>query len=421
MSDHKQVVELLFRTKYGEVLAALLGRVGYEQFELVEEAVQTAFQKALEKWSADNLPQNPGGWLYVVARNSYLELLRRRQTEQVKLEQIQAEALILADETAGFNEEMQPDIVLDDLAMMILLCCNPQLNPKAQVCLTLKSACGFSVKEISRALGMQEEATKKIITRAKQQVAREQHAFSKLITERIESRFTFVQETIYAMFNEGYAASSGETHLRRDIAEEAIRLATIFLHTTLTPPQQQGELQALFALMVFQTARFDARTSPSGLPIRLQAQDRTKWNREMIVAGLNALAASQSSEQLTALHIEARIAAEHATSPSYGATRWPTILTLYNQLLTFKDTPEARLSRIVALHHAEGWQTALAEIDLLKVDTLSQSFLLHAIRAELLESAGKPTVAKEEWQKAHAKAPTTADRSFIEQKLNELS
>lgn len=421
MSDQNPHLEHLFRTKYGEVLAALLGRYGYQRFEIVEEAVQSAFEKALEKWSADNLPENPGGWLYTVARNSYLEALRRQQTEGAKLEQMQAEGALVDRHTAEFHEYSQSSAAVDDLAAMILFCCNPQLSPKAQVCLTLKSACGFSVAEIARATGMQEEAAKKTITRAKKKVAEEPQALAKLDPERIAARFALVQETLYAMFNEGYAASSGESQLRRDMAEDALRLADIILHASLMPPQQEGEMQALIALMLFQIARFAARTSASGLPIRLQEQDRTRWNQELIAAGLHALGVSQSSEQLSAFHLEARIAAEHSTSPSFAATDWPAILELYDQLLAYKDTPEVRLSRIVALHHAQGWEAALDELDRQQADTMARSFLQHAIRADLMESAGRPAKAKEEWQIAQSNAPTTADRSFIEQKLKDLS
>ncbi|MDX1418184.1 MAG: sigma-70 family RNA polymerase sigma factor [Candidatus Promineifilaceae bacterium] len=420
MSENQPSIEQLFRRKYGEVLAALLGRFGHQQFELVEEAVQTAFQKALEKWTADNLPDNPGGWLYRVAGNDILEALRRAQTEEIKLERMQGEQAVVGKEPDALSE-FSAAAVSDDLAAMILLCCNPRLTPKAQVCLTLKSACGFSVPQIARAMGMQDEATKKTITRAKKSFAAQRETLSALDPERIAARFVLVEETIYAMFTEGYAASSGESQLRRDIAEEAIRLTDIFLQSSVTPPAQQGELQALMALMLFQFSRFAARVTPAGLPVRLQEQDRSLWNQEMIAAGLAALAASQEAPNVSALHLEARIAAEHATSRSFATTRWDKILALYDQLQTVKDTPEVRLSRTVAVHYTMGWEAALAELDGMAVATVAQSFLQHAIRADLLEAAGRPAQAKEAWREARSEAPTAADRAFVEQKINELS
>lgn len=423
MSEHKLVTERLFRTKYGEVLAALVRSVGYTRFELAEEAVQSAFQRALETWLETNLPKNPGGWLYTVARNSYLESVRRLATEERKLAQLHADTEVTSTPATALNVDQLTDASpsLDDLATMILLCCNPDLPPKAQISLTLKAVCGFSVKEIARVLGMQEEATKKTITRAKRKVAEVPDTLSTLDANRIAIRFSLILETLYAMFTEGYAASSGDTQLRREIAEEAIRLTDIFLNAAVRPTQHRGDLQALTALMLFQLARFDARTSPSGLPIRLQEQDRTQWNQGMIRVALVALAASQSSPQMTSFHIEARIAAEHATSPSFQMTNWPAILVLYDQLLLYKDTPEVRLSRIVALRYAHGWEVALAELDQQEADTVMRSFLLHAIRADLLESADQSIAAVEEWTIARRYAPTVADRAFVDQKLQALS
>ncbi|MEZ4708673.1 MAG: sigma-70 family RNA polymerase sigma factor [Caldilineaceae bacterium] len=412
--------ERLFRAQYGEVLATLLRFGGYQHFDLAEEAVQTAFQRALEKWPATGEPQNPGGWLYTVARNAYLEMLRRLRTEQTKLAQLQQDADLHDAQFEGIPEVATVTAPADDLAAMILLCCNPELNPKAQLCLTLKSVCGFSVKEIARALGMQEEAAKKTITRAKTKVAAQIDELRTLNPLRIAERFQLVLDVIYAMFNEGYAASGGPTQLRRDVAEDAIRLADIFEQSALTPAARRGELHALLALMLFQFARFDARTDAHGAPIRLQEQDRRRWNRELIQAALLALESSRSSTQVTALHIEARIAAQHVASPTFDQTDWSTILALYDQLLQLKESLEVRLSRIVALRHAQGWQPALQELDQMQADTLARSFLLHAIRADLLEAADQPNAAAAEWQKARLGAPTSADRLFIDQKLKEL-
>ncbi len=423
MSDHRSATEHLFRHKYGEILAALWRYTGYENFETVEEAVQIAFQRALEKWLYTGVPDNPAGWLYAVARNTYLETIRRRKMEYLKLEQLHQQIEAPDDDRLATNELTQMTDVNDDLAMMLLLCCNPDLPPKGQICLTLKAACGFSVSEIAHALDMQEEAVKKTISRAKEKVATDRPALQAVRTDRVTTRFVLVLETLYALFNEGYFASRGNTQLRQDIAEEAIRLAHIFLDSTLTPTQYKGELYALIALMLCQFARFSTRTDTAGVPIRLQEQDRNQWNQEMIQAGLAALTASQVSEYVSIFHLEARIAAEHALSPSFSATRWPTILSLYDQLLQQKDTPAVRLSRIVAIHYAQGWEPAQRELDQLEASglyTISQSFLFHAVRADLLEARGKSVEAVKEWQEAQRYAATVADRLFVEQKLKNV-
>lgn len=425
MSEEKKLTEHLFRRKYGEILAALLRSLGYQNFELAEEAVQTAFQRALEVWPYSGIPANPAGWLYSVARNASLEVLRRKQKEAQKINQLQLESQQFLEEKLACEDL---DLQLDDLLAMILLCCNPELSPKAQVSLTLKAACGFSVKEIARALGMAEEAIKKTITRAKEKVAAEPRLLQDLNQQRIADRFPLVMETLYAMFTEGYSASGGESQLRREIAEEAIRLSGLILPSKFTPDDSKGELQALLALMLLQGARFDARADRNGTPLRLQDQDRSKWNQEMIRAGLAALAASKRSKQVTAYHIEARIAAEHSTSLSFDAINWEMILALYEQLLVFKDSQEVKLNRIVALRYAKGAAIALQELETFAstdlasgADSAVRTFLFHATKADLLESLARPAEAIQEWEKAMENAPTAADRSFVEEKLKKLS
>lgn len=424
--DHAPVLVELFRTKYGEILAVLLRSTGYAHFDVAEEAVQTAFQRALEKWPQSGIPENAAGWLYTVARNALNETLRRRNVEATKLAQLPRAEVAEADTLAldSDNVEALATPHLDDLATMILLCCNPELSPKAQVSLTLKAACGFSVREIARALGMQEEATKKMITRAKAQVAADPQALHLLNANRITERFGLVLATLYALFLEGYAASSGATQLRRDVAQEAVRLTDLLLHASFTPDARHGELQALLALMLLQLARFEARRGASGIPVRLQEQDRAQWNPVLIRAGMAALEASTVSPVPTTFHIEARIAAEHALAPTFAATKWPRILALYDQLLLLKATPEVRLNRIVALRYAAGWQVALAELDRIErteVNTVARSFLLHAIRADLLEAAGRADEAARAWAAAQSQAPTTADRDFVATRLKNLS
>lgn len=425
MPDQKSTLDQLYRNKYGDILAILLRYIGYEHFDAAEDAVQTAFQRALEKWPITGAPDNPGGWLYTVARNAFLETARRKKTEFSKLQGVLQQA---AQDRAGAGSIDAIDnlpVLADDLTMMILLCCNPELSPKSQVCLTLKSACGFSVREIARVLGMQDESVKKMVTRAKEKVSADANVFQALDEQRVSIRFSLVLETLYAMFTEGYAAASGDTQLRRDVAENAIHLAGTFLRSQITPEFYRGDLYALLALMLFQFSRFDARVDASGMPVRLQEQDRSLWNRELIQAGFAALEDSRTAETLSKYHLEARIAAEHSTSPTFEVTNWGSILSLYEQLLVEKDTPEVHLSRIVALRYVKGWQIAMNALDRLEAQQISRgkisvarSFLLHAVRADLLESAGRRDDARAEWEKARDNAPTSADRSFIENKLN---
>lgn len=423
MFDPVSTAEELFRTKYHELRAALLRYAGSEQAHLVDEALQSAFQRALETWPVTGTPANPAGWLYSVARNAYLAAARRRRIEQQKLALLRPEINQDSDSgSASGSYGVAP--AGDDMAVMLLLCCNPELSPKAQICLTLRAACGLSVSAIARALAMQDEAVKKTITRAKEHVAQDRAIFAALQGERVATRFGQVIDTLYALFNEGYAASTGDLQLRRELAETALRLTDGLLQTQLTPAQHRGELYALLALMLFQLARFDARRGQDGLPIRLQDQDRRVWDHALIRAGVAALAASQRSARPTVFHLEARIAAAHALSPTFAATDWAAILSLYDQLLTCKDSLMVRLSRIVALRFAHGWAPALDELERLETSgpvPASVAFLFHAVRADLLTAAGQRPEAADAWAAAHSYAPTSADRHFVADQLHSLA
>lgn len=421
-TTEKKLAEHLFRRKYGEILAALLRSFGYELFDLAEGAVQTAFQRALEKWPFTGTPRNPEGWLYQVARNALLEALRRRKLSNEKIQSLEPDPTPYAQATQDVFAEI--DYHLDDLATMILLCCNPQISPKAQVCWTLKTACGFSVQEIARALGVGQENIKKTITRARHTMSQDPDVVNGLDPDRIAHRFPVVMETLYAMFTEGYSASSGESQLRREVAEEALRLADVMLESTVVHQAYKGELEALMALMLFQFARFDARVGDGGMPVRLAEQDRGKWSQDMIQAGFAALEQSIQSGTLGSYHIEARIAAEHSSSKAFEETDWQKILDLYNQLVSIKDTDQVRLNRIVAVQFALGASAAMHELQMLDRDDSSdgavffpRSFLYHAVKAQLYDALAQHGEALNEWNQAKKSAPTAADRSFVEAQI----
>ena len=416
MVEARTAVETVFRAKYGELCASLLSAFGYDHFDVVEEAIQTAFGRALERWPHSGVPHNPAGWLYAVARNICLEGLRHSAVvDRVGGELRAANAGAAAPDPEAELSRAIPG-GLDDFAAMILLCCNPDLSERAHLCLMLKAGCGLSVREIGRLLDMNDEAVKKTMTRAKEKVALEADTFRALDQQRIATRFPVVEETVYALFTEGYAASSGDLPLRRDVAAQAVHLCDVLLGSSFTPDRARGELQALTALMLLQLARFDARVDRDGVPVRLQEQDRSAWNQSMIRAGLDALAAATASDTLSSYHLEARIAAEHSTSPSFDCTNWARILELYDQLLTLKDTAPVRVNRIVALRHGRGALVALEELDALAVTTRlpgATAFLRHTVRADILDALGRTVEARQSWEAAAAAAPTAADRAFV--------
>jgi RNA polymerase sigma-70 factor (ECF subfamily) len=428
MPENDTIIEHLFRRKYGEMLSVLLRKFGNEKFDLAEESIQHAFQKAIEKWSYTGVPDNPSAWLYTVAQNSLLDTLKRDKTGEQKIEQFKYEQISDSKLIPELNEAEFDENESDDLMKMVFLCCNPDINPKAQICITLKAACGFTVAEISRALGMSAESVKKIITRAKSKIAGETNPLTALNSYRIADRFPLVIEVIYAMFTEGYSASSGELSLRREIAEEAIYLGGVILNSKYTPEESKGDLSALIALMLFQFSRFEERIDGEGIPKRLQEQDRSKWDSEMIAAGFLALEDSKKSDLPSVYHLEARIAAAHSSGKSFKETDWDKINSLYDELLKLKDTVSVRMNRIVAILYTKGPELALNEInDLMKSlkpvsgHILNQSYHLNALHAEILETVGDEQNALLLWKSALKLSPTSADKKFIESKINNLN
>ncbi len=414
-SGSEEAAEHLFRHCSGRILASLLSTYGNRHFEMAEEAVQEAFRKALEHWKTGAVPGRPEAWLHTTARNAMLDSLRRRKTGREKLE-------TLAETTESHMVPAAPDSIDHDATLpegragMLLLCCNPDIGGKAQVCLTLKCVCGFSVREIARVVGMSDEAVKKSLTRARSVVAEDPSTLHEIDQVRVAGRMSYVFESLYALFTEGYSATSGASPIRRDVAEEAICLAGELDGSGLVPTDRRGDLAALTALMMLQFARFDGRIDSEGMPVRLEDQDRSRWDRSLIRAGLDALASSTSASSGGVYHIEARIAAEHALAPDHASTNWETILSLYGHLISLKDTPQTRLAGIVAIRHASGASQALAEMesqrDMLPVNT----FLFHAVRADMLESVDRGDAAGEEWRVAKSLAPTLAERRYIEKK-----
>lgn len=423
LSNSSSLTENLYRKNYGEILGALLPKIGMENYEIAEEAVNTSFEKAISAWSKTGFPENPIAWLHKVSYTTAIDFLRREKLGNAKVELWVQEEEKFSIQTSVSNYENE-NSGIDDLSKMILLCCNPLINEKAQVCLTLKSVCGFSIGEIGKALGMQEEAVKKILTRAKQEISKNPKVLLELDENRIKERFSLVLDTLYALFNEGYSASSGESQFSEEITEEAIRISLILLESKYTHWERRGELEALIALMFFQVSRLSVRVANDGFPIRLQEQNRKLWNRELIFNGLKFLESSQKSNWLTSLHLEARIAAEHATSQSFQTTNWKKILQCYDDLLKLKDTLPVRLNRIVAISYAENTNRAFQELEKFEIvenkskpNFIQTSFLFHCVKADLLERIGNKELARNHWVLAKINAPTGTDKKFTEKKI----
>lgn len=404
----------LFRHEYGKVVSALTNKYSTKLIDLIEDSVQEALLKATLLWAYKDIPENPSGWLYRVANNYLIDQLRKNN----KLKSLGDYAkLFHYDE--NIDEESLTTGLKDELLKMIFACAHPVLTPTEQIMLCLKLVTGFSLKEIGSALIKKEETVKKAITRAKSkfktEIGRPEVPSSKEINNRLET----VLRVIYLIYNEGYKSTNGEQLIKKDVCEEAIRLAKIiFDHKDYRTP----ELCALLALMYFNSARFDERINENGELVTLENQNRKNWNAEYVKVGVSYLTKASSGKSISKYHIEAAIASEYSSSPSFEETNWEFILSLYDMLLKIENNPFVSLNRIVVFEKVHGTKSALTEFEKLeKHELLQKSYLYYSIKADLLNNNSDYKEAAELYTKAISLTSNNIEKQFLEKKLRSIN
>ncbi|MFN8511532.1 MAG: sigma-70 family RNA polymerase sigma factor [Thermomicrobiales bacterium] len=409
-------VDGLFRRQYAQLVATLTRIFGAHYLDLVEDVVQDTLVKALRQWGYGGIPDNPTGWLLRVARNGALDALRRERTLASKAELIAAE---LSNRFVGPEEAVTADgwddQLRDDQLRLMFGCCHPALARETQLALTLKTLAGFGVPEIARAFLTPEPTIAQRLVRAKRLIRDRGLSFALPEGEALAERLDAVLAVVYLIFNEGYEAHAGEQLSRLDLCAEAIRLASILAEA---PVGEQPRAQALLALMLLQTARLPGRTDASGDLLTLAEQDRGRWDRRLIGAGLRALARAASGAQLSTYHLQAEIAACHALAPSYAATDWRRILAAYDALIARDPSPVVLLNRAVALAEVAGLPSALAEVERLQhLPTLTNYALTHATVAEFRRRAADHAGAADAYRRALALTANEAQRRFLARQL----
>lgn len=402
------LVDHLFRREAGRMVSTLTRIFGPENLQLAEDVVQEALIQALRTWPFRGVPEHPHAWLVQVARNRALDALRREANLVRKEEEIRGW-------TAAAVPEPGEEGGLDDQLRMLFICCQPAVPREARVALTLKTVGGFGVAEIARAYLAKEPTIAQRLVRAKRRIQEVKPPFEVPPPAELPAALDSVLEALYLMFNEGYAAASGEELIRRDVCLEAVRLARLVAdHPALEDPRAH----ALAALLLLQAARTPARVDSEGNLLLLPDQNRGLWDREMIAAGFAHLERSGRGEELSAYHLEAGIAASHAGAASPEATDWPYILRLYDALLTVKPTPVVALNRAVALAMVEGPEAGLAAIEPIADDpALAGYYPLPITQGELHARAGHPERAAECWRRALEMVCPEPVRRRVEERL----
>lgn len=398
------------REEWARIVAGLMRRYG--DLDLAEETAAEAFARAVERWPADGVPPNPGGWITTTAHRTAIDRLRReaRRTE------LHQEAIMLHDDSTAESV----GAIDDDRLRLVFTCCHPALSMEARVALTLRIVGGLTVAEIARAFLVQETTMGQRISRAKAKIRTARIPYRLPEREDLPSRLDGVLTVLYLIFNEGYLASgAGVDPIRRDLTGEAIRLTRLVRDLLPEASAERADATGLLALMLLTEARADARVSADGVLVRLDEQDRRSWDRALVDEGL-ALVGELGDAPPRRYQLLAAINAVHVSAPHARDTDWARIVALYGRLEQLDPSPIVTLNRAIALSEYDSPDVALAVVDGLG-DDLDAHHALHATRAELLRRVGRSADAVAAYDRAMELAGNAAEVAHLRRRRAQLS
>lgn len=343
------------------MIAVLTKIFGYEHLELAEDVVQDSFSKALQNWSLNGIPDNPSAWLYKVAKNKAMDVIRRNKFSETFDFSSDDKDLLNSEYSLGYVMESiwDENHIQDDLLRMMFACCHDGLSTENQITFILKTLCGFSTEEVANALMVSEDTVSKRLYRVKKFFRDSDIKPVFPGEEHIKPRVRIVLTAIYLLFNEGYQSRKHLLPIRRDLLNQSMYLCKLLIDNPLT---SFSEVYAAMALMCFHTARIESRVSEDGEIILLADQDRGKWNQELINHGLNYLSKSSIDEYVTSYHFEAAIAYAHCAAKTFGQTDWERILSYYDGLLALHPSAITALNRLIVFYKVHGMVACLKEI-----------------------------------------------------------
>ncbi|MEU6724881.1 RNA polymerase sigma factor [Nonomuraea wenchangensis] len=406
-ADPHRTVEAVWRIEAARLIAGLAGLV--RDVGLAEELAQDALVAALEQWPGSGVPDNPGAWLMTVAKRRAIDLIRRNERLRHNL----AELGHRLESGAGAEERREPDEIEDDLLRLVFTACHPALSMESRVALTLRVLGGLTTEEIARAFLVPEPTVAQRIVRAKRALADKGVPFEVPGGGELAGRLAAVLEVIYLIFNEGYSATAGDDWLRPALCEDALRLGRVLAGLMPGEPEVHG----LVALMELHASRSAARVGPSGEPVLLLEQDRTRWDRLLIGRGLEALrrAESLAGGAPGPYALQAAIAACHARAVVAGDTDWARIAALYEELAKLLRSPVVELNRAVALSMAYGPEVGLGLLDQIAGEPALKGYhLLPSVRGDLLFKLGRREEARAEFERAAALTRNGRERALLE-------
>jgi RNA polymerase sigma-70 factor, ECF subfamily len=399
-------IEALFRREYARAVAVLVRQFG--DINVAEDAVQDAYDAAVQRWPSTGAPPNPAAWIITTARNRAIDRHRR---------EVRRRALDL--EGDGAQQTHHEDIVEeeqgmhDDRLRLIFTCCHPSINAQAQVALTLRLIGGLTTTNVARAFLVSEQTLAQRLVRAKGKIRDARIPFRIPSQSERPERIRSVLAVIYLIFNEGYAASSGDTLLREDLCNEAIRLSRLLVELMPNEPEVLG----LLALLLLIDSRRESRVSAEGDLVLLADQDRSRWNRALLEEGQAIVRWCLHIDRPGPYQLQAAINAVHSDAASANETDWGQIVRLYDQLVSGWPNPVIALNRAVAIAEVEGIDVALRMVEELALDSY---YLFHAVRADLLRRLNRYRDAIEAYAEAISRCTNSAERRFLEQRRESL-
>jgi len=416
----QSIVAQVFADEWPRLVATLVRELG--DIDLAEDAAQQAFAEAAASWRPDNTPNRPGAWLLTTARRRAIDVFRRNSTLREKLgrpvSEAEAEASGLIESAGDGGDQPEPNQLLDDQLALIFGCCHPALNREAQIALTLRSVCGLSTRQIAAAFLVPEATMAKRLVRAKDKVRNAGIAFTVPARDRLTERLDSVLAVVYLIYTEGHSASEGPALIRGGLCDEARWLADLV--ADLLP--DQAEAWGLSALINLSDSRRAARVDEAGQIVLLADQDRSRWDTDLIEAGRRRLHHADDLDDPGPYQLQAAIALVHAMASSAEETRWSTIVTLYDHLLSFEPTPVVGLNRAAAVSKAFGPAAGLEALDALAIEPHAASELdsyryYHAARADMLLRLDRSGEAAASYRRALDLTTNESERRFLSRRL----
>ena len=408
-----ELPEHYFRHEHGRLVSILSRRFGAHSIELCEDAAQAALLRAVETWTTVGVPDEPGAWLYRVAHHYVIDAVRAQRRHPAGAAEDGETSEDPAADAVVLSTELQ-----DDLLRMLFLCADPEIPYDSQLALALKTLCGFSTEEIALRLFQSTDAIHKRLQRARARLRERGSGLDMPSLPELEHRVPSILQMLYLLFSEGYSSAKPDSVIRRELCDEAIRLARVLVEH---PIGAVPETDALLALMYLHASRFDARFDSVGGLLLMKEQDRSRWDRSLIEEGVLYLRRSARGDQFSRYHVEAAIAVEHCLAPTYEETPWAEIAQLYSALDRVVPSPLNRLNRAIAIAEWKGAEAGIAALESGEPPPwLLSYYLWDATWSELYRRAGDSARSLAHLLHAIDAAPTLAERRLLERRRREL-